>query len=368
MTTTPSRRLDLASRALGGAVVWANDEFFGMKEHLVTPAPPTFSPHTFDLKGQVVDGWETRRRRPGGPGVDAGAYDSAIVRLGAPGLIHAVSVDTSFFVGNYPPACSVEALFAEGFPSPGELLAADWTTIVGEHKLEGDTANDFEIDDEGLRRRGFTHVRLNNIPDGGIARLRVYGEVLANPEFTVGVQCDLAAARNGARIAGSSNAFFSPAVAALMPGESRVMGDGWETARRRDDGNDWIAVRLVGEGVARVVEIDTANYKGNAPDRITVHARVDRSGVGNAGHDDDGDSPDAWFTLIPETRVQPDTLHRFRLDDAPPMTHLRLDTFPDGGVARLRVHGELTARGGGDVLAAWHAATAATAAPAGPRA
>jgi len=345
---TTTSRTDLASRALGGAVVWANDEFFGMKERLVTPAPPTFSPHTFDLKGQIVDGWETRRRRPDGPGVAGTAHDSAIVRLGAPGLIHAVTVDTSFFVGNYPPSCSVEATFVEGFPAPRELLAARWTTIVSEQKLEGDAANDFEVDDDELRRRRFTHVRLNNIPDGGIARLRVYGVVLADPRFTVGVPCDLAAARNGGRIERSSNAFFSPAIAALMPGESRVMGEGWETARRRDDGNDWIEVRLIGEGVPSIVEIDTANYKGNAPDRVTLRARVD------AG-DGTGDGTE-WLTLIPETRVQPDTLHRFRFDGAPPATHLRLDTFPDGGIARLRVHGELTTRGAADVLAAWHAA------------
>lgn len=339
MTTQPTDRVDLASRALGGAVVWANDEFFGMKENLVTPAPPTFQPHTFNLKGQIVDGWETRRRRPGGPGVDGTAHDAAIVRLGAPGLIHDVTVDTSFFVGNYPPAASIEAACVDGYPSPQELLAAEWVTIIPEQKLAGDSHNDFTVEDEALRARRFTHVRLNNIPDGGIARLRVYGEVLADPEFTVGVQCDLAAARNGGRITASSNAFFSPAIAALMPGESRVMGEGWETARRRDDGNDWIEVRLIGEAEPCVIEIDTANYVGNAPERITLRGRV-----GEAG---------GWFTVLPETRVQPDTLHRFRFAGAPPVTHLRLDTHPDGGVARLRVHGHLTARGAAAIQTAW---------------
>jgi allantoicase len=333
--------LDLASRALGGSVVWANDEFFGMKENLVVATPPTFSPHTFDLKGQIVDGWETRRRRPGGPNVEGTDYDSAIIRLGAAGLIRGVTVDTSFFVGNYPPACSIEAADVPGYPSPLELHDVKWVTIVPESKLNGDTQNQFELVDPGLLRRRFTHVRLNSIPDGGIARLRVYGEVLPDPEFTVGVQCDLAAARNGARVTGSSNSFFSPAIAALMPGESRVMGDGWETARRRDSGNDWLEVQLVGEGEARVVEIDTANYKGNAPDRINLRARAD-----------DGD----WFDLIDETRVQPDTLHRFRFDAARPATHLRLDTYPDGGIARLRVHGVLTERGAADVRARWRAA------------
>ncbi|HTJ72080.1 MAG TPA: allantoicase [Actinospica sp.] len=335
--------LDLASRALGGAVVWANDEFFGMKENLVTPAPPTFSPHTFDLKGQVVDGWETRRRRPGTVETEAtcATYDSAIIRLGAPGLIRSVTVDTSFFVGNYPPACSIEAADVRGYPSPHDLLEADWTTIVPESKLTGDTRNVFELIDSTLRRIRFTHVRLNNIPDGGIARLRVHGEVLPDPEFTVGVQCDLAAARNGARVTASSDAFFSPATAALMPGESRVMGDGWETARRRDSANDWIEVQLIGEATPVIIEIDTANYKGNAPARIRLRSRVA-----------EGD----WIDLIPETPVQPDTLHRFRLKAAHPATHLRLDTYPDGGIARLRVHGHLTPQGAATVHTRWTAA------------
>lgn len=330
--------IDLASRALGGAVVWANDEFFGMKENLITPAPPTFSPHTYNLKGQIVDGWETRRRRPGSHGVDGTDHDSAIIRLAAPGLIHGIVVDTSFFVGNYPPAASLEAACVEGYPSPRELREAQWVTLVPEQKLEGDAQNSFPVDDDALRRRRFTHVRLNNIPDGGIARLRVYGVVLPDPELTVGVQCDLAAARNGARIKAGSNGFFSPAIAALMPGESRVMGEGWETARRRDDGNDWLEVRLIGEGEPRIIEVDTANYLGNAPHRITLRGRLG----------------EAWLPLV-DARVQPDTLHRFRFDSAPAMTHLRLDTYPDGGIARLRVHGTLTPRGAAEVQAAWRA-------------
>jgi allantoicase len=379
--------VNLAARALGGAVVWANDEFFGMKENLVTDAPPTFRPHTFNLKGQIVDGWETRRRRERsasdataaaetahghahghghghahGHGHDA--HDSAIIRLGAPGLISGVTVDTSFFVGNFPPECSVEAVDVRGYPSPQELLETEWVTIVSRQKLEGDAENHFAIESEELARRRFTHVRLNNIPDGGIARLRVHGRVLADPEFTVGagfVQCDLASARNGGRVvATSSNAVYSPATAVLLPGESRVMGEGWETVRRRDSGNDWIEVELIGEGIARFIEIDTANYVGNAPDRVTLRGRVGNSGSGSdsdsgSGSGSDSDSAE-WFDLVPETRVQPDTLHRFRIEDAGPATHVRLDTFPDGGVARLRVHGELTERGAAEVIRRWDAA------------
>lgn len=350
--------VNLASRALGGAVVWANDEFFGMKENLVTDEPPTFRPHSFNLKGQIVDGWETRRRRGRGVGYNAHDYDSAIVRLGVPGLISGVTVDTSFFVGNYPPECSVEAVDVRGFPSPQELLEAEWVTIVARQKLEGDAENYFAIESEELARRRFTHVRLNNIPDGGIARLRVHGRVLADPEFTVGagfVQCDLAAARNGGRVvATSSSAVYTPATAVLMPGESRVMGEGWETVRRRDGGNDWIEVELVGEGIARIVEIDTANYVGNAPDRVTLRGRVE--GAGSDSGSGSGSGSGEWFDLVPETRIQPDALHRFRIENAGPATHVRLDAFPDGGVARLRVHGELTERGAAEVLRRWQAA------------
>jgi allantoicase len=309
---------DLASRALGGSVIHADDELFAERENLIKPGDPVFQPHTFGHKGQIMDGWETRRRREPGS-------DSAIVRLGCAGVVRRVVVDTSYFTGNYPPEVSVGACGAEGYPSPAELAAAQWTTLVPRSRVEGDARNEFDVPAEEGRAQRFTHVRLTIFPDGGVARLRVYGEPVPDPRLLPGV-IDLAALENGAVVTGCSNMFYSSPASLLMPGLARVMGDGWETARRRDDGNDWVAVQLACPGAVEVVELDTSHFVGNAP------------GWASLGYDG-GD-------LLPRTALQPDTRHRFAVPGGPPgpvAERVRLDIYPDGGMARLRVLGAPTA-------------------------
>jgi len=310
---------DLASRRLGGGVVAANDEFFAAADHLVAAEPPTFTPGTFGPKGQVYDGWETRRRREPG-------HDHAIVRLGAPGVVHGVVVDTAYFTGNYPPSASVEACGVEGYPSPAELATADWVTLVPRSPLAGDSRNPFPVTDP----RRFTHVRLSIYPDGGVARLRVHGEVVPDPRLFPDGLADLAAAEHGGRVVGCSDMFYGSPANLVMPGLARVMGEGWETARRRDDGNDWVVVRLAAPGAIRLAELDTSHFKGNAPGWAALRGTVDP------------DDPDGWFEILPRTRLQPDTRHRFRLAEGRPATHVRLDVFPDGGMARLRLWGRLS--------------------------
>jgi allantoicase len=312
VTSDKTQWADLASRAFGAGVVYANDELFADRENLIKAADPVFQPHTFGNKGQVMDGWETRRRRESGS-------DSAIVRLGCAGVVRRVVVDTSYFTGNYPPEVSVEACGAEGYPAPAELAAAEWTTLVPRSAVAGDARNEFEV---AVERR-FTHVRLTIFPDGGVARLRVYGEPVPDPRLLPGT-IDLAALENGAVVTGCSNMFYSSPANLVMPGLARVMGEGWETARRRDDSNDWVAVRLACAGSVEVVELDTSHFVGNAP------------GWAALGYDD-GD-------LVPRTALQPDTRHRFAVPGGPVATHARLDIYPDGGMARLRVFGVPTAQ------------------------
>jgi allantoicase len=326
---------DLSSRALGGAVLWANDEFFAEKENLINPWPPAFAPATFTARGQHYDGWETRRRRPGAAPAD---HDSAIVRLGAPCVIRGIVVDTAHFLGNYPPHCSVEAAWCEGYPSPKKLARAAWTTIVPPYPLRGGQIHRIPV--AGMERR-YSHVRLNMLPDGGIARLRVHGEPVPDPGFLDGITVNLAALADGAKVTACSDMYFGRADNMLMPGLARSMGEGWENARRRDDGNDWAEVRLVGAGLVRVLELDTTHYKGNAPHKAKISA-ADRS-----------TGPGEWFTLLPATRLQPDTPHRFLIPDAAPATHLRLDVYPDGGVARLRALGTLTPDGLAGLVRRW---------------
>lgn len=316
---------DLASRLLGGGAVAANDEFFAARDNLVTAEPPTFAARTFGPKGQVYDGWETRRRREPG-------HDHAIVRLGVPGVIRGVVVDTSFFTGNYPPHASIEACGVAGYPSPEELAAAEWLTVVPRAPLNGDTRNAFEVTDP----RRYTHVRLSIYPDGGVARLRVHGEVVPDPLLLPAV-LDLAAMEYGGLVVGCSDMFYGSPQQLLAPGLARVMGEGWETARRRDDGNDWVLVRLAAPGRVQLAELDTTHFKGNAPGAASLRG-VDARRA-------DVDDPGAWFELLPRTRLQPDTRHRFRIDAGGSATHVRLDVFPDGGMARLRLHGQVDAEG-----------------------
>jgi allantoicase len=302
---------DLAGRALGGGVIYANDELFAERENLIKPGDPVFQPHTFGHKGQIMDGWETRRRREAGS-------DSAIVRLGCGGVVRRVVVDTSYFTGNYPPEVSVEACGAEGYPSPGELAAAQWSTLVPRSAVAGDSRNTFEV--EPGRRA--THVRLTIFPDGGVARLRVYGEPVPDPRL-LPATIDLAALENGAVVTGCSNMFYSSPANLLLPGQARVMGDGWETSRRRDQANDWVAVRLACAGSVEVAELDTSHFVGNAPGWAALR----------------GDGSD----LVPRTALQPDTRHRFAVPGSPVTGEVRLDIYPDGGMARLRVLGRPTA-------------------------
>jgi allantoicase len=307
---------DLAGRALGGSVVYANDELFAERENLIKPEEPAFQPHTFGHKGQIMDGWETRRRREA---AGDGQGDSAIVRLGAGGVVRRVVVDTSYFTGNYPPEVSVEACGAEGYPSPAELAAAQWSTLVPRSAVAGDTKNTFEVS-PGRRA---THVRLTIFPDGGVARLRVYGEPVPDPRL-LPATVDLAALENGAVVTGCSNMFYSSPANLLLPGQARVMGDGWETSRRRDQANDWVAVRLACAGLVEVAELDTSHFVGNAPGWATLR----------------GDGSDL---LVPRTALQPDTRHRFAVPGSPGAEEVRLDIYPDGGMARLRVFGRPTA-------------------------
>jgi allantoicase len=332
---------DLASRALRGSVVAASDEFFAEKENLITPEAPTFTPRVFGHKGQVYDGWETRRRRgPAGslPGDDS--CDWAVVRLGAAAVVRAVVVDTAFFTGNYPASCSVEGCRVAGYPS--SLSGVSWVPLVPRSPLSPDARHVFSVSSP----RRFTHVRLRIYPDGGVARLRVHGEVVCDPSLVAGLTFDLAALTNGADVVSCSDRFYSSPRNAISPGLPRVMGDGWETRRRRSDGHEWLMVRLAGLSVVSLAEIDTSSYVGNAPGAASLLG-LDASSAAVSFSDP------AWFPLLPRTGLLPDTPHRFRLADSRPVTHVRLDVFPDGGIARLRLHGTLTEAGLADVRRRW---------------
>jgi allantoicase len=342
MSADFTRLADLAAERLGGSCVAANDEFFAPRENLLKADAPVLRPGVYTERGKWMDGWETRRRRE----VDPTVSDWCLVRLGAPGIVRGVVVDTAHFSGNQPASCSLEGCAARGYPSPEELdvPGVEWVELVGRAPLQPDAEHRFPV--EAPWR--LTHVRLRIYPDGGVARLRVHGEVTPEPRLLAGDLVDLAAVDLGGEVVAASDTHFSPPRHLLMPGPATSMGDGWETRRRRDpegspDGCDWVEVRLAAAGQVRRVEVDTSHFKGNAPASCSLDAR-DAAAPGRAGR---------WQALLPRTRLQPDTRHLFDVDAPERATHARLNIWPDGGVARLRLYGRLERRARLDAGARW---------------
>jgi allantoicase len=321
--------IDLASERLGAAVLFANDEFFAPKENLLKPAAPIFIEGKYTDLGKWMDGWESRRRRTPG-------FDWCILRLGLPGIVRGVVVDTSFFRGNYPEQCSLEACNVPGQPDVAELTSdkTEWREILPQSELKGDSQNPFAIDDS----ERVTHLRFKIFPDGGVARLRVYGEVLPdwNEIRRAGGHVDLAAVENGALVLSGSDMFFGHRHNLIMPGRALNMSDGWETKRRRGPGYDWVIIKLGTLGDIKRVEVDTSWFKGNYPDSCSLEAC-------NAGPSHDEQSLD-WKPLLAQTKLQAHTRHYFadELLNVGPASHVRFNIFPDGGVSRLRIYGTLT--------------------------
>jgi allantoicase len=319
---------DLASARVGGRAVATNDDFFAPKSNLVKPEPAIFIPGKFTSRGKWMDGWESRRRRTPG-------HDWCVVRLGLRGVVHGVNVDTRFFTGNFPSHCSIDALDATGAIKPSVWSAAGtpWTTLLEKSELGGDSDNLFAIED----RRAWTHLRLNIFPDGGVARLRVFGEAAIDWQAVAKRQRvhDLASILNGGLVLAASDMHFGARDNMIMPGRAKNMGDGWETRRRRGPGYDWAIIRLGAPGLVSKIEIDTNHFKGNYPDSASME-----------GCHEPGSSLKAllkatWSEILPQTKLRPSHRHFFssELKRIGPVSHVRLNIYPDGGVSRLRVYG-----------------------------
>jgi allantoicase len=323
--------IDLASERLGGAVLYANDEFFAPKENLLKAATPIFIEGKYTDLGKWMDGWESRRKRTPG-------FDWCIVRLGLPGMIRGVVVDTSHFKGNYPEQCSIEACTIDGLPTTDDLLAesVQWTEILPRTNLNGDSLNPFEITSE-LR---WTHLRFKIFPDGGVARLRVFGEVVPDWERLkrIGGEIDLAAVENGGMVLSCSDMFFGHRHNLIMPGRAVNMSDGWETKRRRGPGHDWTIIQLGTPGHVRRLEVDTSYFKGNFPESCSLES-CNAVGLSIGSLQD----PEfVWKPVLMRTKLQAHTRHQFdEVMDTGVVSHLRFNIFPDGGVSRLRVHGTI---------------------------
>ncbi|NYT75808.1 allantoicase [Alcaligenaceae bacterium] len=321
-----TRYANLASADFGTQVVSCSDEFFAAAERMLQSSEPVFIVGKFDDNGKWMDGWETRRRRHGG-------HDSAIIRLGLPGVIKGLDINTSHFTGNFPPAASVQACNIEGDPDD----STSWTEIVAARSLNGNAHHFVELTDD----RVWTHLRLNIFPDGGVARLRVYGQPACNWDTKPSDQLfEVSALANGGRIVAYNDAHFGVPFRLIMPGRGVNMGDGWETRRRREPGYDWCLIELGHAAIVEKIEIDTAHFKGNYPDRVSIQAaRMDAS-------TDESLVTQAmfWPELLGEQKTDMHKQHFYegeQISKLGPVTHVRVNMFPDGGISRVRIWGKL---------------------------
>ena len=324
---------DLSSARVGGRPIATNDDFFAPMANLVKAEPAVFIPGKFTARGKWMDGWESRRRRTPG-------HDWCVVKLGMRGRIRGVDVDTSYFTGNFPSHCSIEALDTTRAVTKqvATVEGGPWSLILPRTPLRGDSHNYLEIErTPELADRAWTHVRLNIYPDGGVARLRVHGDVVVDWSRIVRSRkiMDLAEIRNGGLVIAASDMHFGAKDNMIMPGRARNMGDGWETKRRRGPGYDWAIVRLGTAGLISRIELDTNHFKGNFPDSASIEGcfapAAPMAALGSAD----------WHELLAQTKLKAHHRHFFTRELQPtrPVTHVRLNIYPDGGVSRLRVYG-----------------------------
>ncbi|XP_027041546.1 allantoicase-like [Pocillopora damicornis] len=359
---------DLACSRVGGEIMFATDDWFAVAENVLKLAPPEWREGVFTSYGKWMDGWETRRKRIPG-------HDWCIIKLGIPGVIHGLDIDTSYFTGNYPPKASIQAACLESdsviFPQRKSIMGSaactdwvrkvaqltqEWTYILPMTKLQPgypSTAHNFFNINNSQR---WTHLRLNIYPDGGVARLRVYGKAVKdwNHLDKNKVPVDLAAMENGGMVVGWSDMHFGHPRNLIAPGLAANMGEGWETARRLDrpsiievgedgclkvPGCEWAVIQLGHQGILKKIEIDTNHFKGNFPHSCVVEGvfvpylkRLDAS-------TDDWSSL-KWKTILPTSKLSPHKGHFFsKLEECGVVSHVRLTIYPDGGISRLRCWG-----------------------------
>ena len=316
--------IDLASESLSSKVIEATDDFFASKDNLIKSTPPIFIPDKYTENGKWMDGWESRRKRTKG-------HDWCIVRLGLPGSIQGINIDTTHFRGNHPPFASIDACICPN-DNPGPTSV--WHEILSLSALKPDANNLFLIN--SAEKCNYTHVRLNIFPDGGVARLRIYGSVVLSEYHMKPDLIDVIGFGQGGKVLACSDAFFSPMQNLILPTEPRNMGEGWETRRKRHAGNDWVIIQAAKEAQAAKVELSTSFFKGNYPDSFQLmYCHQPETKLETLL-----ESESIWQPLIPQTKLKPDYLHSFEQVPLSPFTHLKLNTYPDGGVARLRVYGQ----------------------------
>lgn len=318
---------DLVSERLGGKVLYATDDFFAEKENLIKPTRGIFIADKYTDRGKWMDGWESRRKRMPG-------HDWAVIQLATPGKILGFDIDTNFFLGNHPPHASIEAINITDTSVITDWDKANWKEILPKSHLDAGSQNFYECSSNDI----YSHIRLHIYPDGGVARLRVYGEVFKNWDIISAEEIiDLAAAINGGKAIACNDMFFSAMGNLIMPGRGVNMGDGWETKRNRTPNNrDWVILKLAHKGTIERIIVDTCHFKGNYPDSCSIEGCLSNS-------DEEVINDKAqWQTLLPQQKLSADNVHEFvrEVNGGNIFSHIRLNIFPDGGISRLRLFGK----------------------------
>jgi allantoicase len=321
-----TKYIDLAAEKLGGKVLYATDDFFAEKENLIKPGRGIFIEDKYTDRGKWMDGWESRRKRTPG-------HDWCIVKLAATGRIKGFDIDTNFFLGNHPPFASIEAALITEDVTDWNDTSIQWTEILTKSPLDAGSQNFYECKNDSV----FSHLRLHIYPDGGVARLKVYGEVFKDWSIVEKTQTvDLAAAINGGKAIACNDMFFSSMDNLIMPGRGVNMGDGWETKRNRTPNNrDWVIIRLAQPGVVENILVDTKYFKGNYPHSCTLEGCM-------ADNDEQVITGEpSWQTIVSKQELSADKEHEFKSESQSVFSHARLNIFPDGGISRLRIFGKI---------------------------
>ncbi|MGV6851603.1 MAG: allantoicase [bacterium] len=317
--------IDLAAERVGGKALDVSDDFFAEKENLLKPGRGIFIEDKYTDRGKWMDGWESRRKREEG-------HDWCVIQLGLRGVIKGVDIDTNHFLGNHPPFASLQAACVQGLPEEN-----DWVEIIPKSPLQPGSQNLFQVNS----LQEWTHVKLHIYPDGGVARLKVYGDVVPDwDKLKDQHQVDLVAVQNGGRVIACNDMFFSSKDNLIMPGRGVNMGDGWETKRKRGPSYqsldaDWVILKLAKPGIIQDVEVDTCHFKGNYPDKCSLEWAF------APGLEDKKCAALQWAPLMNKQKLSADHRHYFKQEllSHNKLTHIRFKIFPDGGVSRLRLNG-----------------------------
>ena len=316
--------IDLAQARLGSKVVYKTDEFFAEADRIISSNRPVFLKDKFDKHGKWMDGWETRRRRSKG-------YDYLIIRLGKIGKISQINIDTTHFNGNQPDYASLQACYCKkNIPS----RKVKWKTVLSKKKIKPNVHNIFNVKNDSV----FSHIKLNIFPDGGVARLRLFGKIL--PRVNYKKIINLSSLLNGTSIVACNNEHFGKAENILAPGTAKNMGDGWETRRSRGNNFDWLIFKCGLAGKIQKIQIDTHHFKGNYPDMCSLQAAYLNGKISNKSIINQSKK---WKLLLNKIKLHPHKKHNFKnkLMRKKKINYVRINIFPDGGISRIRLFGRV---------------------------